>query len=65
MTPMVKDLSVNELREVIHDTVREAIEDQVEDLQALRSESYRRSIEEAREDYRAGNVTSLEDLLDD
>lgn len=64
MTPRVKDLSVDELREVIQETVRHAIEDELEDLQALRSESFQRSIEEAREDYRSGRVTPLEELLD-
>jgi len=36
----------------------------LEDLQALASRSFRRSIEEAREDFRAGRVTALDDLLD-
>jgi hypothetical protein len=38
-------------------------EDELEDLQALGSPTYLRSIEEAREDVRAGRVTPLDDLL--
>jgi lipoate-protein ligase A len=60
---MVKDLSVEELRAVIRDTVEHTLEDKLEDLQALSSKSFLRSIEEAREDYREGRVTALADML--
>lgn len=39
-------------------------EDALEDAQALQSEAYLKSIEEARADYRAGRVSPLADLLD-
>ena len=65
MTGMVKDLSVEELRTVIQETVEQTLEDKLEDLEALSSESFLRSIEEAREDHRAGRVTPLGDLLDE
>ena len=61
---MVKDLSVEELRTVVRDTVEQTLEDKLEDVQALSSESFLRSIEEAREDYREGRITALDDLLD-
>jgi len=64
MSGLVKELSVNELRTVIRDTVEQTLEDKLEDLQALSSRSFLHSIEEAREDFRAGRVTSLDDLLD-
>jgi hypothetical protein len=57
---MVNELSVDELRTVIRDTVEQTLEDRLEDLQALASRSFRRSIEEAREDFRAGRVTALD-----
>lgn len=57
MSRMVKDLSVEELRTVIRDTVEHTLEDKLEDLQALASESFQRSVEEARQDYREGRVT--------
>ena len=50
MSNIVKDLSVEALRTVIRETVGKTIEDRLEDLQALSSESFLRSIEEARED---------------
>ncbi len=64
MSGMVMDLSVEELRAVVRDTVEQTLEDKLEDLQALSSESFLRSIEEAREDYREGRLTPLADLLD-
>lgn len=60
----VKDLSIDDLRELIRSTVEEALDDRLENLAALSSESYLRSIEEARLDHREGRVTPLEDLLD-
>ncbi len=62
MSNMVKDLSVDELSTLIRDTVDRAIEDKLEDFQALSSKSFLRSIEEAREDYREGRVTRPPEL---
>lgn len=60
----VKDLSIEELRDLIRSTVEEALDDRLEDLAALSSDAYLRSIEEARRDHREGRVTPLQDLLD-
>ncbi|HEV2853172.1 MAG TPA: hypothetical protein VHC97_10245 [Thermoanaerobaculia bacterium] len=62
-TAYVKDMSVDDLREIIEETVRRTLESYVEDLQALSSASYLDSIQEAREDYRHGRTVPLEDLL--
>lgn len=62
-TAYVKDMSVDDLREMIEDTVRRTLENYVEDLQALSSASYLDSIQEAREDYRHGRTVPIEDLL--
>jgi len=64
METKVKDLTVGELQSLISDTVREAMEDLIEDLLALSSDEYLRSIEEARSDYKAGKVKYLEELVD-
>ncbi len=64
MPQTVKDLTVDELREVVRSTVRHAVEGYLEDLLALESPELVHSIAEAREDYRAGRVTPLEDLID-
>lgn len=59
----VKDLTVVELRSLISDTVKEAMEDLIEDMLALSSDEYLRSIEEARSEYKEGKVKSLEECL--
>jgi len=59
----VKDLTVEELKTVISDTVKDSMEDIVEDMLALSNEEYLRSIEEARNDYREGRVKSFEDIF--
>jgi hypothetical protein len=62
--PAVKDLSIDDLRNLIRDTVEEALDDRLEDLAALSSGAFLRSFEEARTDHREGRVTPLEDLFD-
>jgi hypothetical protein len=64
MPVAVKDLSVDQLRQVITEAVRQSMEDYLEDRVALQSESFKQSIEEAREDYRKGSVKPLEEFLD-
>jgi hypothetical protein len=64
METMVKDLTVGELRSLISDTVRGAMEGLIEDMLALSSDDYLRSIEEARSDYKEGKVQYLEEIFD-
>ena len=64
METKVKDLTIGELRSLISDTVKETMEDLVEDILALSSPQYLRSIEEARRDYKKGKVKSIEELFD-
>ena len=64
METKVKDLTVGELQSLISTTVRGVLEDLIEDIQALSSDEYLRSIEEARNDYKEGKVKSLEELVD-
>ena len=47
----VKDLTVMELHTLISDTVKETMEDLIEDILALSSDEYLHSINEARNDY--------------
>ena len=63
MTVKVKDLTIEELQKIISETVNEAIEEKLEDLMALASDEYLKSIEEARKEYKEGKVTKLEELL--
>lgn len=64
MATKVRDLSVVELQSLISDTVRETMEDIIEDVLALSSDKYLQSIKEARSDYKEGKVKNLEDILD-
>ena len=64
MCPRVQDLTTDELRDLISSAVRTAVEDALEDLVALQSPEYLRSIQEARRDYQEGNVTPLDEALD-
>ena len=54
MDTKISDLTVEELKNLISNTVQETIEDFLEDLKALSSKDYLNSIKEAREDYKAG-----------
>ena len=63
MTAKVSDMTVEELKELISESVRESVEDIIEDFLALHSEEYLKSIEEAREDYKNGRVKSFEELF--
>jgi len=63
METKVKDLTVGELQSLISATVRGVLEDLIEDIQALSSDEYLRSIEEARNDYKEGKVKYLEDVF--
>ncbi len=64
METKVKDLTVVEFRSLMSDTVRGAMEDLIEDILALSSDEYLRSIEEARTDYKEGKVKYLEEIFD-
>jgi hypothetical protein len=61
-TRTLKDLTVEEFKILISDTIKENIEDLVEDVAALSNKEYLRSIKEAREDYRQGRVKRLEEI---
>ena len=58
----VKDLTVGELKSLISDAIKESFEDLVEDIVALSSDEYLRSIEEARTDYKKGRIKYLEEI---
>ncbi len=59
----VNELSVDELRALISETVRDTMEDLIEDFLALSSEEYLSSIQEARKDYKKGRVKKLDELF--
>jgi len=52
------------MKSIITNTVRIAIEDALEDIQAIFSDEYLRSIRKTRQDYQSGKVKNLKDLFD-
>ena len=62
-TKKIIDLSVEEFRVFISDTVNTAMQDSIEDFLALSSDNYLKSIKEAREDYKKGKVKSYEEVF--
>ncbi|MFW6194854.1 MAG: hypothetical protein ACOC5L_04970 [Halobacteriota archaeon] len=64
MGTKIKDLSVEELQSLISDTVRETMEDLMEDMLTLSSDECISSIKEARKEYREGKVKHFEEVFD-
>lgn len=58
----VKDLTIDEFKSLISATVKETMEDLVEDMLALSSAKYLESIKEARRDYKEGRVKPFEEI---
>ena len=58
----LNELTVGEFKLLISESVKDVIENLLEDIEASQSKSYLNSIREAREDYKAGRLTSLDDL---
>ena len=59
----LSDLTITDLQKIISDIVRETIEDIFEDREALSSINYINSIKEARIEYKKGNFTNLDDVV--
>lgn len=63
MGTKVSDLTVDELKEVIENAVKVSLEDALEDLKALSSQDYLRSIQDARDDFEKGKVKKFGDVF--
>ena len=61
----VRDLSIEEFKALVERTVRETIEDEIEDRAASKSPAYLASIADAREDYAGKRMKSFSDLFPD
>ncbi|MCD6573795.1 MAG: hypothetical protein J7K95_06850 [Thermoplasmata archaeon] len=60
----LRDMDEKELKVLIKESVREVMEDLIEDLLALSSKEFLKSIEEARNDYKQGKIKYFEELFD-
>jgi hypothetical protein len=63
MNTKVQDLTIDELKTIISDTVKDTVGDMIEDIIALSSKEYIDSVKEARKDYKAGRTKKFEDVL--
>ena len=63
MQMKVKDLTVDELKMIISDSIKENMQEISEDLIALSSKNYLDSIVRARKDYKDGKYITLEEIL--
>ncbi len=64
MNMKIKDLTTDELRTLIIETIKETMDELSEDIAALSSDAYIESIEMARQDYREGKVKNFEEIFD-
>ncbi len=58
----LQSMDLNQLKDLIYETVRKAMNDALEDKEALESTNFQLSIQEARNDYKSGNFINLDEL---
>ena len=63
METQIKDIGVTEFKKMISDTVRESMEEYLEDILCLHNPKYIRSIKKAREDYKKGDYKSFKEIF--
>lgn len=63
MENRVSDLTVDELKTLISGVINEKMEDLIEDIKSFLDPEYIKSIREAREDYKNGRVTDIDNVL--
>lgn len=63
MNEKVNELTVDELKDLISSVVQEKLDDMLEDVKLLLDTEYVNSIKEAREEYKQGKVTGIDDIL--
>lgn len=63
MPTKVQDLTIDELRTIISDTVKDAVSDLIEDIVALSSKEFVSSVKEARKDYKEGRTKTFDEVF--
>lgn len=63
MNEKVNELTVDELKDLISSVVQEKLDDMLEDVKLMLDSEYVNSIKEAREEYKQGKITSIDDIL--
>ncbi len=59
MKKKLSDLSIEEFQNLVSETIKDTMEDYMEEILALSSQEYLDSIQKAREDYKMGRVEKL------
>ncbi|PIP78230.1 MAG: hypothetical protein COW85_04860 [Ignavibacteria bacterium CG22_combo_CG10-13_8_21_14_all_37_15] len=59
----INELTIGELKTLISETVKETMEEVIENMEALSSPSFLSAVKEARKEYKAGKTTKLEDMF--
>ena len=65
MSTKVQDLTIDELRIIISDTVKDTVGDMIEDIIALSNKEYIDSVKEARKDYKTGQTEKYNSFFRD
>lgn len=65
MEKKISDLTVKEFEVLIYKTVQEAFEEISEDIIALSCSDYLKSVEEARNNFKEGKVSTFERVFDE
>lgn len=64
MTTLVKDLTVDDFQSLIINTTKSVIDELIEDISALSSDSYMQSIHTARSEYKSGKTKEFSEIFD-
>jgi len=59
----INELTISELKTLISETVKETMEEVIENMEALSSPTFINAVKEARGEYKAGKTTKLEELF--
>jgi hypothetical protein len=62
MDTVINNISPDELKSYIKESLREVLEDYLEDIRANASNEYILSVNEARKDYQSGKTLTLDKL---
>lgn len=63
MDKKIADLTINEFQALINQTMHEAFEEISEDILALSSPAYLKSIKESRQDFKKGKIKTFEQVF--
>jgi len=59
----ISELTIEELKTLISETVKESVEEALENFEAISSKSYLNSVKESRDEYKKGDFQKLGNVL--